>query len=91
MVEKNNRSDGDVHLENPPKKREFIFIEYIKKVVQVDYPDNGLRAELTVPGQDISRRAGTNCNILFERDHLRSGMRKGGSAKGGSSRVSQSF
>ena len=26
-------------------KREFIFIKYIKKVQQMDYPDNGLKAQ----------------------------------------------
>ena len=25
--------------------REFIFIKYIKKVQQMDYPDNGLKAQ----------------------------------------------
>ena len=34
--------------------REFIFIEYIKKVVQVDYPDNGLRARSSLSQDKIS-------------------------------------
>ena len=35
-------------------EREFIFIEYIKKVVQVDYPDNGLRARSSLSQDKIS-------------------------------------
>ena len=35
---------------------------HIKKVIQKDYPDNGLKAlKLTGPGQDIGTLAGTNC------------------------------
>ena len=48
-------------------KREFIFIKYIKKVQQMDYPDNGLKStRLTGPGQDIGRQAGTNCIIRLD-------------------------
>ena len=37
----------------------------IKKVVQLDYPDNGFKStKLTSPGQDIGRQAGTNCIMI---------------------------
>ena len=38
-------------------------LSFIKKVVQLDYPDNGFKSKkLTSPGQDIGRQAGTNYN-----------------------------
>ena len=44
-------------------ERESSSLLYIKKVVQLDYPDNGFKStKLTGPGQDIGRRAGTSCN-----------------------------
>ena len=50
------------------KRREFIFIKYIKKVQQMDYPDNGLKStRLAGPGQDIGRQAGTNCIIRLDK------------------------
>ena len=48
-------------------EREFIFIKYIKKVQQMDYPDNGLKSKMLAgPGQDIGRQAGTNCIIRLD-------------------------
>ena len=44
-------------------ERESSSLFYIKKVEQLDYPDNGFKStKLTGPGQDIGRRAGNNYN-----------------------------
>ena len=43
--------------------RESSSLLHIKKVAQLDYPDNGFKStKLTGPGQDIGRRAGTSYN-----------------------------
>ena len=55
---------------------------HIKKVVQLDYPDNGFKStKLTGPGQDIGRQAGTSYDNSVESVEVRD--EEGWVSKGG--------
>ena len=61
---------------NNTNTRESSSLLYIRKVVQLDYPDNVLKStKLTGPGHDIGRQAGRQlyqlCKVEVGESHLR--------------------
>ena len=69
-------------VETNISRRESSSLLHIKKVAQLDYPDNGFKStKLTGPGQDIGRQAGTSYNNSVESVEVRD--EEGWVSKGG--------